>query len=233
MDNLKFTNVIGWQKNSFIDFKRTVATVLFFSGCNLRCPYCHNKDIVENKLPAISSDEFWSFLDRRKDMIEGVVLTGGEPTIHSNLKDIICEIKARGFKVKLDTNGLLPKVLSNVIEHIDYIALDVKTWPQLYKKLLDYKLNDAQESIKETIDILKSFKKDFEIRITAVPTILDKIDCFTIGSFLNDDIQVYLQKFRNTNTMNPLFQNAEPFSIEEMNKFKQILLTYTNKCEIR
>jgi pyruvate formate lyase activating enzyme len=237
-DSLKrFTGICGWQKNSFIDFPRTVSTVLFFCGCNLRCPYCHNHEIVFQQhcatmLP-IDMNEFWSFLEKRKSLIEGVVLSGGEPTIHPDLlKDVIFKIKDLGFKVKLDTNGLLPEVFDRVSSKIDYVAIDVKTSQELYKEKLGCTYDDVYERIESTLNVATVRRVDTEIRITAVPTLLNEDVCHKIGHLVKGT-NIYLQNFRNTSTLDPTFKKVEPFSIDEMNKFKQILLKYTFKCEIR
>ena len=125
----------GWTKNSFIDYPGTVSTVLFFSGCNLRCPYCHNCSLLDNP-PDISgrSREFWKFLEKRKGLVEGVVISGGEPTLHPHLKDSIRELQQTGYKVKLDTNGLQPEVIAEFA--CDYVALDIKTEPGNYTTFL-------------------------------------------------------------------------------------------------
>ena len=123
------TGVAGWHKNSFIDFPGTVAAVLFFSGCNLACPYCHNPDIVKAGTSSlVRPDDIADFLEKRKGLIDGVVLSGGEPTLHACLAEAASFIRSLGYRVKLDTNGLLPDAVAAVKP--DYLALDVKTAPR-------------------------------------------------------------------------------------------------------
>lgn len=127
----EFKGISGWQKTSFIDYPGTVSTVLFFEGCNLRCPYCHNPDIVLRKNPQLSWTEIKSHLSSRKGLIEGVVLTGGEPTLHSCLPQIVNELRDDGFLIKIDTNGANPDMIAQCKP--DYLALDFKTIPQRYE----------------------------------------------------------------------------------------------------
>ena len=116
----------GFMKQSFVDFPATIAAVIFTSGCNLNCWYCHNRQLIDGTQEEYTLEEILAFLESRKGFIDGVVISGGEPTLQPDLLDVILELKARGFKVKLDTNGTNPQVLRQVLPHLDYVAMDVK-----------------------------------------------------------------------------------------------------------
>lgn len=237
MSDFRLSNIAAWQKNSFIDFPRTVSTVLFFSGCNLACPYCHNSEIVLNKLSSFDSDEFWKFLELRKGKIKGVVLTGGELTIYPSgyLIALIRQIQSYGYKVKVDTNGLLPDTIYDVYHNtrFDYLAIDVKTSQKLYKEKLSCPYNDAGFRIGSTVNLTVAFEIECEARITAVPGLLDESICHEIGSTISGMKLAFIQRFKNTKTLDPSYSKVEPFTDEELEKFRQILLNYVCECRIR
>lgn len=233
MKKLLYDDIIAWQKTSFIDFPRTVSTVLFFSGCNLRCPYCHNSDIVYNKYPNIQSDILESYLKRKKNIIDGVVITGGEPTLHSNLKDLIQHFRKMDYKVKLDTNGLLPDVILSVIHDIDYLAIDVKTSPKSYKNKLSAIYDDCNERLEQSINLIDMSKISYEVRITVAQSIITFDDIKTIGQLIQHiNGKVYLQKMnKNSRTLDELFSDNTNDKTIEM--YKNELLKYVSHCEIR
>ena len=124
----------GFMKQSFVDFPATIAAVIFTSGCNLNCWYCHNRQLIDGTQEDYTLEEILEFLESRKGFIDGVVISGGEPTLQPDLLDVILNLKARGFKVKLDTNGTNPQVLRQVLPHLDYVAMDVKNSLKNYHK---------------------------------------------------------------------------------------------------
>jgi pyruvate formate lyase activating enzyme len=229
-----YDNIIGWQKTSFIDFPRTVSTVLFFSGCNLRCPYCHNKDIVYNKLPQINATEVNSYLIKRKKLIDGIVITGGEPTLHNNLRPLILHLKDMGYQIKVDTNGLQPNVISSILNDINYLAIDVKTSPSSYKNKLKSKYDDCFERLQKTIKLIDASDIDFEIRITIAQSIISLDDIVTIGELIkNIRGKVYLQELnKHSETLKSNFPK-EPFSKEEIDIYIDTLLHYVKFCKLR
>jgi pyruvate formate lyase activating enzyme len=188
-----YDGICGFNKFSGNDFPGTVSTVLFYSLCNLRCPYCQNPDIVLGKTPQIDPEFLDDFLKRRKNMLDGVVITGGEPTIHKKLPDLIERIKKFGYKVKLDTNGLNSVALRNC--EIDYLALDVKTTPEKYKKYLgaDGSVEQITENLLKTISLIRKTKG--ELRITVAPKIIERDDFDDIAEIC-EGMDVYLQRFR-------------------------------------
>jgi len=163
--------VAGLQKNSFIDFPGTVSAVLFFSGCNLRCPYCHNPGIVHAQTKDIMrSEDLWNFLEKRRGILDGVVLSGGEPTLHRCCASVASDIRGLGYSVKLDTNGLLPEKITEIAPN--YLALDIKTTPKNYTKFLHATYNDVEDRLTASIAIAKEMKENAEIRITIAPDII-------------------------------------------------------------
>jgi len=165
----------GIQKTSLIDFPDRVSTVLFTVGCNLRCPFCHNwRLIVEPKGPFISEEEVLQILKSRRKYVDSVVVTGGEPTIYTELPDFLRRLKEENFNVKLDTNGFFPQILEECLPYIDYVALDVKTSLEKYRLLGadDIKVKDYLS----TIEMLKEGNKDYESRTTVVPGVVTMDD---------------------------------------------------------
>lgn len=229
----RFTGVAGWQKNSFIDFPGTVSTVLFFSGCNLKCPYCHNPDIV-NAAPdgGISSDDIWDFLEKRKNIIEGVVLSGGEPTLHACLAIVVSELKELGFRVKLDTNGMLPEKITSLSP--DYLALDVKTAPRLYRELLGSPYDDSERRLSRSVALARDMGGSAEIRITVAPGIVDRGIIREIGELVNGVKKVFLQPMqKKRELLDPEIMGREMIPAQEILVYRDILSEFVGECIVR
>jgi pyruvate formate lyase activating enzyme len=229
----RFTGVAGWQKNSFIDFPGTVSTVLFFSGCNLKCPYCHNPDIVNaDPVGSVSSGDIWDFLEKRKGVIEGVVLSGGEPTLHASLADAVPDIKQLGFRVKLDTNGMLPDKITSLSP--DYLALDVKTAPRLYQKLLFSPYADAELRLGQSIGKARNMGDNAEIRITVAPGIVDREIINEIGELVNGVKKVFLQPMqKKRELLDPSIMEKEMIPAQEISVYRDILSEFVETCVVR
>jgi pyruvate formate lyase activating enzyme len=225
--------IIGWAKNSFIDFPRTVSTVLFFSGCNLRCPYCHNPHIVCNSsLEEIPYAKIREFLEKRTGVIEGVVLSGGEPAIHPEILDIAKDIRSLGFSVKLDTNGLRPGVIRAVSP--DYLALDIKTLPDRYVSLLKSPYADTPERLALSIKIALSMGDMAEIRITAAPGIIDRTIIAKLAPMIQGARKIFLQPMQTkVELLDPEMKDRAAISMQELAEYRKILMQFVDKCEIR
>ena len=224
----------GWIKNSFIDFPRTVSTVLFFSGCNLRCPYCHNYSLITSPDDmSIRSKEIWEFLERRKKIIEGVVFTGGEPTLHPNIKEIIKEVHKIGYKAKLDTNGLLPDMIEEFSP--DYLALDIKTDPKLYRQYLKAQYNNVASRLKKSLSIVKKMGENAEVRITVTPKIINRDIILGLRDLLEGVELVCLQPVNlSRKVLIPsFFKSLNPITREEIAEFQELLMPVVGKCVIR
>lgn len=229
---MNILNIIGWQKISFIDYPGLISSVLFFKNCNLRCPWCHNPDIVFDRLDEIDFDTIEEFIEKRKNFLNGIVLSGGEPTIHKTLQTVVDLIRKKSnLKIKLDTNGLKPDVIKNI--EPDYCALDIKTSIDNYN-ILGYKKDDSKTSLLKSIDIIKSMKEDAEIRITIVEPFINEKIIEEIGIILNGVSVVYLQLFDNTNKIIDKDSIVEQnVSIDTLIKYKQIFLKNGISCNIR
>lgn len=165
-------NFAGFIKNSFVDYPNNIASVVFTFGCNFNCWYCHNRKIIEgNQIEIVSEKEVIDFLSKRKGMIDGVVVSGGEPTINPNIEEFITKIKEMGFKVKLDTNGTNPELLEKLINKklLDFVAMDIKTSLNKYETITKCKVD--LNKIKQSINILKNSGVDYEFRTTFSPDI--------------------------------------------------------------
>lgn len=223
----------GWLKNSFIDFPGTVSTVLFFSGCNLRCPYCHNPNLAEGRESIEDrSDEVWSFLEKRRGLIEGVVLSGGEPTIHSEILELIPRIRQLGYRIKLDTNGLRPEVIESAAP--DYLALDLKTLPKYYGEYLDCSRNDVSDSLERSIEQVRRAGENGEIRITVAPEIVDRERIGKMARLVSGVNIVYLQPLnQRVPLLDPSYNTAPDTSEEELLVYRRIFEEAGVSCRVR
>lgn len=232
----------GLQKTTLIDYPGRVAATIFLIRCNFRCPFCYSAELaLPEKIkiqPRIKEKEFFSFLKKRKGLLTGVVICGGEPTIHKDLPDFIKKIKKMGFSIKLDTNGSNPKMIKDLINKklIDYIALDVKATKEKYFKATGLSIKQGKEILKkieQTIKILKESKIDYEFRTTVVPNLHKKEDIINIGKWLSPAKKYYLQNFRPEKTIDQKFEKIKPYSPKELNEIKKEVSSMFERCEIR
>lgn len=229
----------GLQKLTLIDFPGRLAATVFLSGCNFRCPWCYSSELVLpekiKKHPKISEREFFNFLKRKKGLLEGVVICGGEPTINKDLPNFIKKIKKLGFLVKLDTNGSNPEMLKFLFEKklIDYVAMDVKAPlnSSKYQKATGVKINI--EKIKESIKLIKESKVDYEFRTTFVPTIHKKDDIFQIAKDIFPAKKYFLQNFRPEKTISPFFEKVKPYPKEFLLAIQKLILPLFDVCQVR
>ena len=225
--------VTGWIKNSFIDFPGTVSTVLFFSGCNLRCPYCHNPSIVcDESLAHVSSEEIWNFLIKRRNVLDGVVLSGGEPTLYDHMAETARSIRSLGYAVKLDTNGLLPDRIKEIGP--DFLSLDIKTIPQNYTPLLKAGHIDIAERLQSSIAIARAMGSNAEIRITIAPEIINKEIIEELSLLLANIGKVWLQPMQTKAPMiDPAMSHKTAVPLKEILLYRDMLLRTVKSCEIR
>ena len=202
-------NIFGLQKTTLVDYPGRVAATLFTGGCNFRCPYCQNKDLVltPNDIEPYTHDEIFDFLNKRVGILEGVVITGGEPTLHYDLPDFIRDIKSLGYLVKLDTNGSNPDMLINLCNHklIDYVAMDIKQCPDKYNEIACMSNFDF-EKISASVDFLLSDKIDYEFRTTVPAELFTENDIRDIGKWIAGAHKYFLQPYRESEgVINPIF----------------------------
>lgn len=225
----------GFEKFTLIDYPGKIASVVYTIGCNFRCPYCHNPELVDETVEKrFTEEEVINFLKHRKGFIDGLVITGGEPTMHQeDLLTFMKKIKDLGFLVKLDSNGTNPKVLKKAIETkvVDYIAMDIKS--PLYKYSQAVSRPVDVKAIRESIDLLMSSPVEYEFRTTVVKTLLPSEDLEEIGKEIKGAKKYYLQKFVSTKILNPQFRKKTSYSPEEFKEFQKILNNYVQYCGIR
>lgn len=187
----------GLQKTTLLDFPGHVAATIFTGGCNFRCPFCHNSDLLDTHVPAsLSEDEVLAFLSRRTGILEGVAITGGEPTLQPDLDSFITQIRAFGYKIKLDTNGCRPDVLKKLCGDglIDYVAMDIKTCKERYPAVAGIPSVDMNR-IEESVDFLKSGVVPYEFRTTVVKELHSAGDFEKIGPWIEGCESYFLQNF--------------------------------------
>jgi len=227
--------ISGLQKTSLIDYPDKIAAIIFTRGCNFRCHYCHNPELVDPEIyyPEIAPETILDFLDKRRNVLDGVVITGGEPLIHADIKDFIKKIKELDYAVKLDTNGSHPALLQEIINDklVDYLAMDIKHLPQRYHEVTPSQPDIKK--IKQSINIIKNSGIPYEFRTTVLPKHFQKDDFIAIGKLLAGAKNYYLQQFRPIKTLNTDYQQEDSFTQIELEAFKKILEKYIDNCEIR
>ncbi len=229
----------GLQKLTLIDYPGKVACTVFLSGCNFRCPFCYAPELVLEeeikKHKEISSKEFFSFLEKRKGKLEGVVICGGEPTLSKELPEFIEKIRELGFLVKLDTNGYYPKVLKDLFKKrlLDYLAMDVKAAldDSSYKKVVG--LSVDTDKIKESINLIKSSKIEYEFRTTVIPDLHKKKDIISIAEQISPADKYFLQNFLPEKTIDKSFLKKEPLSKRQLEEIKSEIPHLFKVCQVR
>jgi pyruvate formate lyase activating enzyme len=221
-------DIKGFIDVSFVDWNRKISAVVFLPNCNFRCPFCHNLNLVSNpeKIETIPFEQIKTLLERQRGWIDGVCITGGEPTLHSSLPELCSMLKEMDFLVKLDTNGSNPAMLKELMKRglIDYVAMDIKAplTAEKYSKAIDVKAEKLLENVKESIETLLESRMDYEFRTTVVPTLHDIEDIKQICRSLMGCRKYFLQKFDvslGKETLNPEFMKLKPFTDEEMQEF--------------
>lgn len=223
----------GLQKSSLIDYPGKICAIVFTIGCNFRCPYCHNPELVDETAEELSQDEFFAFLEKRIGKLDAVTITGGEPTLHNDLVPFIIKIKELGFLVKLDSNGTHPDVLAQLISEksVDYIAMDIKAPLQKYTQTVARPVDI--ENIMRSIALLITGDIPYEFRTTVIKSLLSYDDFHQIGESINGAKIYYLQKFVTNKLLNPAFLKKTTYSDDEFAEIKTIMEKYVTTCRIR
>lgn len=224
----------GFTPFTLIDYPGKTACIVFTIGCNFRCPYCHNPELVDETVEETFSEEFvLSFLEKRRGILDGIVITGGEPTLHEDLLPFIAKVKRLGFLVKLDTNGTNPSLLRDALEKklLDYVAMDVKAPLSSYHRTAGRPVNT--DALKESIDILLNASVPYEFRTTVVKALLSPEDIEEIAREVSGAKRYYLQKFIPSNILNPQFKRKVAYTDEEFAQFQKTAQKYVAYCGIR
>lgn len=225
----------GLHKVSLIDYPGKISAIIFTQGCNFRCPYCHNPELVDPKLfePPMPHEEIFGFLDRRRGKLDAVVVTGGEPTLQPNLIPFLRRVKEMGYLVKIDTNGALPEVLENLIAHriADYIAMDIKAPLEKYAQVTRTEVDT--DRIRRSIDLVMASGIPSEFRTTIVTPLLDREDIRKIGGLIRGTRRFVLQKFVASKKLSEDSQKASTYPDSELEEFKKELESVIDKVMIR
>jgi len=232
---MNFMMIKGFQKLSLIEYPGKISAVVFLGKCDFRCHFCYNIDLVKNykKLPEIPEKKILNFLSKRKGLIDGVAITGGEPTIHKGLPAFMKKIKDLGFLVMLETNGSNPGMLKKLIDNklVNYIAMDIKTFLKKYDRVAGIKVN--KRKIQESIDIIRNSGLDYEFRTTVIPKHFKKEDALAIGKWLKGSKRFSLQQFRPDRTLNGSYQKIKPYPPDKLKEFIKIMKPYFKSVKVR
>lgn len=228
----------GLNKTTLLDYPGHVAATVFCGGCNFRCPFCHNSELVLNpaSTPAISDREVLDFLAKRKGILQGICITGGEPTLQQDLAEFIYHVKDLGYLVKLDTNGYRPEVIKNLVEGhlLDYIAMDIKSGPSGYAKavgLLELSKDSSLKNIRESIDFIMTCGVQYEFRTTVVKGLHEEKDFQEIGPLLQGCKAYFLQNYKDSE--NVMESGFSSFTREELEKFVSLVRPFVEQVELR
>ncbi len=223
----------GLQKVSLIDYPGHVSCVVFFAGCNFRCVYCQNPELVLPELirPALSEEEFFAFLRKRVGKLDGVVLCGGEPTFQKGIVEFAERVKSMGFKVKLDTNGYFPDVLERMIEKglVDYVAMDVKAPLEKYSEIVKVPVDISR--IVRSIDIVMNSDIDYEFRTTVYPA-LTLEDFKRIGELIRGAEFFTLEQFSNRKVLSEEAKRMSPYPVSFLFEIKKLMENYVKVCRV-
>lgn len=220
---------------SMIDYPGKIAASIFTSLCNFRCPYCHNPEMIEcpDNYPDINPETIINDMLKSKKWIDGIVIGGGEPTMHNDLPGFCKKIKAHGFLIKLDTNGTNPKMLSELLKNklIDYVAMDIKAPKEKYAKVTQSKID--VKKIQESINLLMKSKIDYEFRTTVMPSLITKSDIEAISNWLKGAKHYSIQQFRPAKTLDPSYENEKSYTPDQLEELASIARKYFKEVEIK
>jgi len=225
----------GIEKFAPRDFPGLISATLFIGGCNFRCPYCHNADLVlkPHHLPDFPLDYLLSFLDERKGWLDGVCITGGEPLLDENIATLCSLLKERDLLVKIDTNGSRPRQLQELLEEnlVDAVAMDVKTSLSKYRLLVPNS-NHIESAIKESIELLLGTEKKVFFRTTVVPVLVEKEDIKEISQLIQGAPLYVLQQFQPHNTLDKSYEKIQPYSQSVLEEMAKIAAEYVGEIKI-
>ena len=225
--------IYGLQKMTLLDFPGRVACTVFLGLCDFRCPYCHNFELVDGTaVPLMEEEEFFSFLSKRKGLLDGVAVTGGEPTIHADLPEFLRRIRSLAFPVKLDTNGYHPGMLRRLLDEklIDYAAMDIKNSPEKYASTAGRETLDLSP-VRESIALLMGSGTDYEFRTTVVKEFHEQRDFEEIGKMIEGAGKYFLQSFTDRDSVP--FGGLSAASKEEMLLYADTARKYVRQVSLR
>jgi len=224
----------GLQKTSLLDYPNILSAIIWTTGCNFRCPFCYNKQLVFGKTQIIPEKTILLFLEKRKGVLEGLSISGGEPLLQEDIVDFIEKVKELNYLIKIDTNGAFPEKLKELIDKklVDYISMDVKAPKEKYDQLVGVKTDITK--IEQSIEIIKNEAPDYEFKTTAVPSMLNKKDIFEIAKWLGISKQFYLQQFKSDSPLvSSKLNGAIPYTKEKLNEMLQEIKPFFKNCCLR
>ena len=227
-------NILGFQKMTLLDFPNRVACTVFTAGCNFRCPFCHNAALVTDidQSYAYKEEDIFNYLQKRKGILDGVAITGGEPLLQKDIKEFIKKVKDMGYKVKLDTNGSFPDIMIDLIESglIDYVAVDIKNSKEKYLKTIGLKAFDLKP-VERTIEYLLQNKVEYEFRTTIVKELHEENDIKELSLWIKGAKKYFLQNF--TDSGNLIGENMHAHSVEVLENMRKIAEKSVETVQIR
>ena len=225
--------IYGLQKMTLLDFPGRVACTVFLGGCDFRCPYCHNYELACGKAePVMEEDELYAFLEKRRGLLDGVAVTGGEPTLSRGLPDLLRRVKQMGFLTKLDTNGYHPQILKKILEEglADYVAMDIKNSPEKYAVTAGLEKIEMDRILK-SIRILMESGTDYEFRTTVVRQLHEAQDFEEIGRMIRGAKRYFLQQFTDRDSVP--FGNLTAPDQAQMEAFAAVARQYVPETQLR
>ena len=225
----------GFQKMTMLDFPGKIACTVFTYGCNLRCPFCHNSPLVVDMAGAeqIDERELRAFFAKRQGLLDGIAVTGGEPTLRRDLEELLKLIKEYGYETKLDTNGTRPDVLKKLVDDglVDYVAMDIKNSPEKYAYTCGLPQSYDLSKIEESIRFLMEGNVDFEFRTTVAKPFHTEEDFVKIGEWIKGSEKYFLQQFKDSGDI--IGQEISSFNESEMGKILKVLLPFVPNAQLR
>ncbi|MFA6184270.1 MAG: anaerobic ribonucleoside-triphosphate reductase activating protein [Parcubacteria group bacterium] len=230
-------NIASFQKFTLLDYPGHIATTVFTVGCNFRCSFCHNPELVLSSQFMVHSNnnekDFFKFLKERAGKLEAVCITGGEPTLQKDLLDFMSKVKKMGYLVKLDTNGMRPDVLKKALDSkiVDYVAMDIKNSLKNYEKTVCTKVD--LERIKMSVELIRNSKVDYDFRTTVVPGIHKEKDFQDIALWIGGAKKYFLQRFRDIKTLDPALKDKTRGKKLDLEKIKKKIEKHFGEVGIR
>ncbi len=248
MNNSFDVDLRGLEKFSLVEWPGKISAIIFTGGCNFRCPFCHNPELVQidNSKESINPPVYpWSeiekFLNRKVGWVDAVMITGGEPTIHSDLPKLLLAVKNKGFLVGLATNGTNPEMLKKLMEEklLDRICMDVKSSLARYSLVVGLtkegsekkNFDSLEEKIQRSLELIKNSGLDYDFKLTLVPGLVNPEDIPAIGEMIKGAKKLTVQQFRPLRTLDKSYENKVPYTLDEMKKIVEVLRKYVNKVE--
>lgn len=229
--------IAGFQKMTLLDYPGKIAALIFTQGCNFACGYCHNPEMIPKirilpDRPELDPAWILQFLETRKGLLDGVVISGGEPTLQKDLVSFFSKIKKMGFLVKLDTNGSHPEVLAKLLKRqlVDFISMDLKATLEGYPELVK---NKCEKALQKSISMIMKSGIDYEFRSTILPRCHQKKDIEEMGRMIKGATKWYLQSFRPLKTLDRSFEKESAFSASSMAEFRDMAARFVTTVDVR